>query len=69
MTVTTKPQARDTLPPETTTECAYEEILRDARLRAPRVGLALAAALVTEHLGADTQAALAPRIYGAVKHG
>lgn len=69
MNPTTKPQARDTAPPEATTECAYADLLSEARRVSPRVGPALAAALATEHLGTDTQAALAPRIYEAVKHG
>lgn len=69
MTVTTRPQERETLPPESRPACAYEDLLVEIRRLSPRVGTALAAALATEALGAITQAALAPRLYEVVKHG
>lgn len=61
------PAAHSTRPPSADSGCAYAELIAAVRESAPRLGVALAAAVATEHLGADAQAALAERLYNVVK--
>lgn len=64
---TINPTARSTRPPSPDSDCAYADLIAAVRESAPRLGVALAAAVVTEHLGSDVQAALAERLYNVVK--
>jgi hypothetical protein len=66
---TVRPDSLTTKPPSSQgAPCAYADLLAKVRAAAPRVGVALAAAMACEDYGPDAQAALAPRLWEVVRH-